>query len=243
MPSFRSARQKNRRSEKRLVTSTMRPPVSGTCATAPRRRPSECLCVVEPQYRMRTKPAVHCRSPQARRRPPARFPRAPANRSNKPRARRSAPRAMPRPGSHAAARPAGAGLPAAAGAESRDCGPAFPCRCTARPPAPDRRPTSSCKHRSVGEAAFHAAGIRGQALAQRGEPLWAGLAGHNPRLGVALGEDERLASGRRARIEDAFRLSIAILRGARGQLRDQLRAFVLHARAALANGRRRCHIA
>ena len=86
--------------------------------------------------------------------------------------------------------------------------------------------------RGVGEAAFDLGSVGSKALAQPGEALGIGLAGDDAGLGIALGEDEGLAAGGGATVENRVR-SASLPR----DFGDQLRAFILKADAALAKGR------
>ena len=60
---------------------------------------------------------------------------------------------------------------------------------------------------------------------------------------VALGQDQRLAAGRGATVEDSFHLLVEILALRTGQLGHQLRALILNAHAALAEGFGRDYVA
>ena len=146
---------------------------------------------------------------------------------------------MRRTESPAGARRDAANPPGAGDDGFRDCGRGFQCRCMEHRPATRSKAESSLSVGCVGEPAFHAIGISGKAFAQLGKAPWARFAGQNASLRIALGEDERFSAGRSARIEDGFDLAAGILSGICGELSDQLRTFILQARAAFAK-RCRC---
>ena len=189
------------------------------------------------------KPAAHLRSPPAPPQPPARFLPAPASRWSRRRARRTHGTQVPRAESLAAAPPAAADLRSAADDESPDCGPACRCRCKARRPAPDRM-LHPLRQRAA-SASRHSIRPHTRQAARASPPAAAGsLRRQRCAPGDALGEDQRLAAGRRAGIEDCFPgLGRDLRRRKRRNLRHQLRAFVLNAHAALAECCRRGHVA
>ena len=77
-----------------------------------------------------------------------------------------------------------------------------------------------------------------QALSQLRQPLRARLAGHDVRSGIALGENQRLATGSRAAIQNCVTPPV---RGC--NLRHQLRSLILQPHAALAKCRSLRYIA
>ena len=95
----------------------------------------------------------------------------------------------------------------------------------------------------VGKPTFYAGGVWGEALLQLGKPGLAGFHGDDASFGVALGQDERLAAGSRATIEDCFYFLVGLLAATASQFGHQLRAFVLEAHAAFTEGFRRGDVA
>ena len=152
----------------------------------------------------RAKSAARSGSLQAQPRSPARFLPAPASRSNKPRVRRAAPRATP----HARIARCRSAWRARSSGRSR-------WRISGlRPSVPVPLHGTSASTRSKADSSSSAAAsasrhstrsrVRGKALAQLRKPLRARFAGHDARLGIALGENQRLAARRRAGVEDTF---------------------------------------
>jgi len=82
----------------------------------------------------------------------------------------------------------------------------------------------------VCQTELDAAGVCGEALTHLFEARRARFAGENMGLGIALRHNQGLSSRRRAGVED-FSVAGVEIHGC--NLRDQLRAFVLHADAAL----------
>jgi len=85
------------------------------------------------------------------------------------------------------------------------------------------------EHGGIGETALNAGGVCSEAAAKLFETRRAGLAGNDTGVRIARGKDESLSARRRAGIDDAFHFLDEIFGEVRGDLSDQLRAFILNA--------------
>ena len=94
------------------------------------------------------------------------------------------------------------------------------------------------EHGGIGETALNAGGVCSEAAAKLFETRRAGLAGNDTGVRIARGKDESLSARRRAGIDDAFHFLDEIFGEVRGDLSDQLRAFILNAHSVFKKSRR-----
>ena len=152
---------------------------------------------------------------RARPRPPARSLPAPASRWSRRRAHRGARRAARREESLAGARPGARRSSSCRRWRISGLRPSVPVPLHGTSASTRSKTPSSVERGRVGQPALDAVAERSQPLAQLSQPLRARFAGNDARLRIALGEDQRLAAGRRAASRMLFALWSRVRRSRR----------------------------